>query len=286
MTETHLAPAKINLWLRIFEPDTTGYHPLDTLFCALELADEITITAGDAGLALTVTGIDVGPTDRNLAYRAAEEFFRTTGLPPKAAIQLKKNIPAGAGLGGGSSDAATVLRALNEMHGSVLPAADIFAMAARLGSDVAFFLCGSSLAHATGRGELLQPLPPLDRKPVIVAVPDFAIATADAYRWLDEARAFSEKAETESRLPASWDDVEKETQNDLETVVFQQHPVLRELKQALISSGARIALLSGSGSTLFAVYDSDAARDGAAGTLAGTVRASGATLISTYSRVV
>lgn len=283
MTEHFLAPAKINLWLRVFPPDETGYHPLDTLFCALELADELVIARGKPGIKLRVTGADVGPADRNLAYRAAGEFFRMAGLVPNVSIDLKKNIPAGAGLGGGSSDAAAVLRALNEMHQGLIPDADLLALAARLGSDVAFFLCGSSLAHATGRGEVLRARPSLPRAPVIVVVPNFGIATADAYRWLDEAGAFSAPETSKQPIPADWNDVANHAHNDFENVVFAEKPVLRELKQALLNSGAHTALLSGSGSTLFGVYGSETERAGAVSALAGTVRASGAALISTYS---
>jgi len=108
MSQTHYAPAKINLWLRVFAPDETGYHPLDTLFCAIDLQDELVMDEGE-GIELEVTGADVGPTENNLAYRAAQEYFLAIGEKPGVAIKLDKNIPAGAGLGGGSSDAATTL---------------------------------------------------------------------------------------------------------------------------------------------------------------------------------
>lgn len=277
------APAKVNLWLHVFPPDATGYHPLDTLFCSLELADEMTIDAADR-LSLDVRGADVGPVDRNLAYRAAVEFYRASGLPPRAAITLLKNVPAGAGLGGGSSDAAAVLRSLNELSGHALTSEDLLATGARLGSDVAFFLCGSSLAHATGRGEILRAFPSLPRMPVLVIVPAFAISTADAYHWLDEEKAWSSSAAPESA--ASWESVARRAHNDFEVVVFRKHPVLSEFKQALVRSGAMLALLAGSGATLFGVYEDDRTRDGAAAQLAGTVRAHGGRIISTYSQVV
>lgn len=280
---THRAPAKVNLWLRIFAPDQTGYHPLDTLFCALELADEITITGTDPGIEFKALGMDVGPFERNLAYRAADEFYRATGLQPAISIELRKSIPAGAGLGGGSSDAATVLRALNDLHDGVLSDADLFAIAARLGSDVAFFLCGSTLAHATGRGEVLRALPALPRKPLLIVAPHFAISTAEAYRWLDEEGAFSEPGTLAVNAISDWNVVAKNAHNDFERVVFAKHPPLADIKSELLNSGALLALLSGSGSTLFAVYASEAERDGAAERLAGTVRGSGASLISTYS---
>jgi 4-diphosphocytidyl-2-C-methyl-D-erythritol kinase len=264
MNGRFFAPAKINLSLRVFAPDATGYHPLDTLFCALELADEIAFAPANGGIQLEVSGAELGPAQANLAYRAAQEFYRVTGLSPRVSMQLSKRIPAGGGLGGGSSDAATVLHALNQLHQSVVPQDDLMSMAARLGSDVAFFLCGSSLAHATGRGEVLRMLPPLPRAGVILLIPTFGIATADAYRWLDEGRAYS-PADSQSVSVVDWDTVAQRAHNAFETVVFRKHPYLAELKSALRESGARIALLCGSGSSLFGIYatlqDRDAAAD-------------------------
>lgn len=286
MADRLFAPAKVNLSLRIFAPDDTGYHPLDTLFCAIDLCDTIEIAEGDAGIALHVTGADVGATERNLAWRAAHEFYLATGIAPRVQIQLHKKIPAGAGLGGGSSDAAAVLRALNDTHGGVLPDADMFAIAARLGSDVPFFLCKSAFARATGHGELIEELPALPPAPMIVIAPATSVPTVAAYRWLDDARAFSEPQHEEWSAPADWGDVAKRATNDFEPVLFGKHPALAGYKKALLETGATSALLSGSGSALFAVYASEPERDGAALRLAGTVRASEAAIISTHSRVV
>ena len=255
MTRTYYAPAKINLWLRVFAPDATGYHPLDTLFCAIDLQDELQIGPGD-GLDLFVTGADVGPVEQNLAYRAALEYCHAIGVAPNVAIQLHKNIPAGAGLGGGSSDAAAVLCALQDLHGQALPQADLIALAARLGSDVPFFLCGSSWAQASGRGEILQPLSPLPSRPVLIVVPEFPIATRDAYRWLDESGMLAEPRGLIT-LSRSWQDVENNAINTFEEVLFQRFPELAGLRDALDASGAAISMVSGSGSALFATFVSD-----------------------------
>lgn len=254
------APAKVNLWLRIFPPDETGYHPLDSLFCAVDLADELTIELGGQGIRLNVTGADVGPAERNLAYRAAQEFFAATGLPDNVGIQLQKKIPAGGGMGGGSSDAAAVLRTLNALHDDVLPQPDLMAMGARIGSDVAFFLCGSPWAHATGRGEILQAVVPLPPAPLLIVVPAFAIATPHAYRWLDEARAWSRPAEGGGAFDW-WAAVHAAAHNDFERVLFDRHPALRVARDALRAAGAACALVSGSGSALFGVFEDAAARD-------------------------
>ncbi|HEV7589378.1 MAG TPA: hypothetical protein VGO40_14775, partial [Longimicrobium sp.] len=164
------APAKVNLRLCILAREESGYHALETLLCAISLADQIVVTRGDAGIRLTVEGgVDVGPPGRNLAVRAAERFYREMGAAPAIDLHLTKHIPAAAGLGGGSSDAAAVLRALNALHGEPLPPAALLRMAIELGADVPFFVCGSPFALAWGRGERVMPLPPLPPLPVLVA---------------------------------------------------------------------------------------------------------------------
>lgn len=252
MTGTWYAPAKINLWLRVFTGDESGYHPLDTLFCAIDLCDRLEISAADQ-LSLEVSGADLGAVAHNLVYRAAHEYFLTTGIRPQGSIKLHKIIPAGAGLGGGSSDAAAVLRALQQLHGHALPPDDLLALAARLGSDVPFFLCGSPLARAGGRGELLEPLPALPQRAVLIVVPDFAIATRDAYRWLDESGTLTQAAARLPR-PESWQAVEQHAFNSFEPVLFARYPMLHELRVRLLDAGAAMAMVSGSGSALFGVF--------------------------------
>jgi 4-diphosphocytidyl-2-C-methyl-D-erythritol kinase len=252
MSSTWYAPAKINLWLRVFAGDASGYHPLDTLFCAIDLCDRLDITDAD-GIHLDVTGADVGPAESNLAYRAAHEYFLTLGRPPRISMKLHKNIPAGAGLGGGSSDAATVLRALQQLHDDALPQADLLALAARLGSDVPFFLCGSPLARARGRGERLDPLPPLTARTVLLVIPDFAIATRDAYRWLDGSGTLQPHGEPWP-APRNWPEVERRATNTFESVLFARYPLLREVCGELTRAGATMARVSGSGSAVFGVF--------------------------------
>ena len=267
MTRTYFAPAKINLWLRVFQVDSTGYHPLDTLFCAIDLSDRIEIGRGH-GIELDVTGADVGPNENNLAYRAAFEYHHALGIEPNVRIKLHKVIPSGAGLGGGSSDAATVLRALQETHDQRLPEPDLLALAARIGSDVPFFLCGSHLAYATGRGGLLTALPALPARHVVVVMPAFSITTRDAYGWLD-AHGTAEAAGASRAHPESWNDVERAAVNDFEPVLFQRFPQLAALRNALKDSGAAIAMVSGSGSALFGIFESEKAAAKARETLAG-----------------
>jgi len=261
------APAKVNLRLCILAREESGYHALETVLCALSLADRVVVARGEPGIRLTVEGgVDVGPPERNLAVRAAERFHRETGAAPAIDIHLVKHVPAAAGLGGGSSDAAAVLRALNALHGGPFPRATLLRMAIELGSDVSFFLCGSPYALAWGRGERVMPLPPLPPRPVLVAHPGVAMPTADAFREVAALRGGAyapEAALIDPAALASWAGVEGLARNDFEPVVLPRIPVLRAGLAAMRGAGARIALLAGSGSSIFAIFDSPDARDAA-----------------------
>lgn len=269
------APAKINLWLRIGNRQPSGFHDLDTLFCALDLADTVTVRSAEVG-----TGIrldvrfapplyhrpDLGPDSDNLAVRAAAAFLDRTGLPRDLRIRLVKRIPAGGGLGGGSSDAAAVLRALARLHPDAIQPPALRQLASTLGSDVPFFAAGQPLARGRGRGGDLTPAPPLPARPVLLVLPPFSILTDDAYRWLAEGRAsgiadppFLPPAEP--LLQASWAHVQGQARNDFEPVIFQRSPRLAAFRDVMIHHGARPALLAGSGSTVFGVFeDQDGAR--------------------------
>lgn len=267
------APAKVNLALRVTAREESGYHQLETVFCALELADEIEVRpAGDA-LRLEVEGAELGPAEDNLVHRAAVAYFRATGRPARAELRLRKRIPAGAGLGGGSSDAASTLLALNALDGGPLDAAVLLDIGARLGSDVAFFLCGSPLALAWGRGERLLPLPALPPAPVLIAIPDFGIATPDAYRQLAEHRTRNGGRRrggaclTLDDLGA-WPAVARLAGNDFEAPTYARYAELGAWRDVMRDAGARIALLAGSGAAVFGVFDDDSTRAAAATALA------------------
>ena len=254
------APAKVNLRLRILAREESGYHQLETVFCAIGLADRVVVARGEAGIRLEVEGgVDVGPPERNLAVRAAERFHREMGIAPAVDLHLAKHIPAAAGLGGGSSDAAAVLRALNELHGDPLPRAALLQLAIELGADVPFFLCGSPLALAWGRGERLLPLPPLPPRPVLVAHPGAAMPTAEAFREVAAQRGggyVPEAALIDPDALRSWEGVAQLTRNDFEPVVLRRIPSLAAGLAAMRDAGARISLLAGSGSSIFAIFDS------------------------------
>ncbi|HSU15244.1 4-(cytidine 5'-diphospho)-2-C-methyl-D-erythritol kinase [Longimicrobium sp.] len=261
------APAKVNLRLCILAREESGYHALETVFCALSLADRVSVARGDAGIRLEMEGgVDAGPPERNLAVRAADRFHREIGESPAIDLHLAKRIPAAAGLGGGSSDAAAVLRALNALHGEAVSREALLQMGIELGADVPFFLCGSPLALAWGRGERLMPLPPLPPRPVLVAHPGEAMPTPEAFREVAALRGGSYAPRATLLDPsalASWDAVAALATNDFEPVVTARIPILRGALEMLRASGARIALLAGSGSSIFAIFDDSAARDAA-----------------------
>ncbi|HYH81829.1 MAG TPA: 4-(cytidine 5'-diphospho)-2-C-methyl-D-erythritol kinase [Longimicrobium sp.] len=261
------APAKVNLRLCILAREEGGHHALETVFCAISLADTVVVSRGEAGIRLTVEGgVDTGPPERNLAVRAAERFHRALGVDPAIDIHLAKRIPSAAGLGGGSSDAAAVLRALNALHGDALSTGELLGMGIELGADVPFFLCGSPLALAWGRGERLMPLPPLPPRPVLVAHPGPAMPTADAFAEVARLRGGTYLPRSTLIDPAalaSWDGVAALAVNDFEPVVAERIPLVRQGIGALRSAGAGVALLAGSGSSIFGIFPDAASRDSA-----------------------
>ena len=259
-TAVERAPAKINLHLRIASRAPDGYHNLETLFQALELHDTLEATRADA-TTLEVHGtVETGPDADNLVLRAARAFETAVRDAPAVAFRLTKRIPSGAGLGGGSSDAAAALRALNALADSPLPPDALRELGAALGADVAFFLCGSPLAWGTGRGEQLQPLEPLPSARVLVVDPGFAVPTRDAFGWWD-ARAPHVAAEHAHPAPApsvrAFAGLRGAVRNDFEEVVFERHPELARVRDALANAGAFLAMLSGSGSCVYGLFDAD-----------------------------
>lgn len=261
------APAKVNLWLRVLAREASGFHTLETLFCALGLADTLEVRRAERGIALEVEGgIDTGPPERNLVVRAAERFFDALGEAPAVQIRLCKRIPSAAGLGGGSSDAAAALRALNALHGEPLSPQALLRMGARLGSDVPFFLCGSPLALAWGRGERLLALPPLPPRPVLVAHPGVAMPTAEAFQRLAERR---DPTPEPTGCAFGWDTlsdwsrIAERAENDFEPGADERIPSLATAKRWMRAEGADIVLLAGSGAAMFGVFHGEASRDAA-----------------------
>jgi 4-diphosphocytidyl-2-C-methyl-D-erythritol kinase len=264
---TTSAPAKVNLFLRILAREESGYHGLETLFCCVSLADTVTVRHCAPGIRLAVEGgVDTGPPERNLAVRAAERFYRELGEAAAVGIHLTKRIPSAAGLGGGSSDCAATLRALNALHGEPLGRAALLQMGSELGSDVSFFLCGSPLALAWSRGERLLPLPRLPARPIVIAHPGVAMATPEAFRRVAELRGGGYRPRSRA-IPieqlTDWAAVAALAENDFQPVVAQQIPLVAEAVDALHGSGASVALMAGSGSSVFGVFEGEAERNAA-----------------------
>jgi 4-diphosphocytidyl-2-C-methyl-D-erythritol kinase len=259
------APAKINLRLCILAREASGFHALETVFCAISLADEVEVRQAEPGIALHAEGgVEMGPPEQNLALRAAARFYHEFDRAAAVEIRLRKRIPSAAGLGGGSSDAAAVLCALNHLHGEPFGRGVLLQMASELGSDVPFFLCGSPLALAWGRGERLLTLPPLPSRPVLVAHPGVAMPTGPAFGRIAAARG------PEFRVPAfgfdvaalqDWEAVARLAVNDFEPVAEEQIPSLRSAREAMQGAGAEIAMLSGSGASVFGVFGSQAEQE-------------------------
>jgi 4-diphosphocytidyl-2-C-methyl-D-erythritol kinase len=263
------AHAKLNLFLRILARERSGYHAIETAFALLELADELVITRTASGVTLDVQGAtaDLGPSEENLAVRAARAVLEATGQRFGVAIELAKRIPVRAGLGGGSSDAAAALLAVNALTGNVVPRPELLQFAARLGADVAFFASGAPAAVAWGRGERLFRFAPPPAAPALIAVPPAGIATPDAYRWWDELNP-----EPGARGPvvldaealAGWGSIGRLGGNDFEIPVFGKHPALRTLFERLAGTKPFWVRLCGSGSAVAAVYRADRDREDAA----------------------
>ena len=254
------AQAKLNLHLRVLSRDESGYHSLETIFHRIDLADDIIVAITESERTLDVDGPETGPVESNLAWKAATAYSAQTEWPNGFDIRLTKQIPVGAGLGGGSADAAAVLRALNSLAPRPMSKHELMRLAAKLGSDVPFLASDAVMAMAWARGDRMLALPPLPRRDVLLLTPAFSISTADAYRWIDDdRRPTRESGDAVVFDPidlSTWNELAKFARNDFETVVSARHPQLSEHIAQLRSSQAALVGMTGSGSTVFAVLDS------------------------------
>jgi 4-diphosphocytidyl-2-C-methyl-D-erythritol kinase len=264
---TIAAHAKANLFLRVLSREVSGYHSLETLFTLLELHDEIVVERIPDGIELTVEGWDTGPAEDNLASKAAAMVLDATGRRFGVRVHLTKRIPVQAGLGGGSSDGAATLHAVNALADNAVPRHELLQFATKLGSDVAFFAAGAPLALAWGRGERLFRLPAPKAAPVLIAVPPFGISTQVAYGLVDAAQAEGQPRGAvvlDQSVFETWGAIGRLGGNDFESVVFQQELELGELFERMAETRPLLVRLSGSGSAVAAIYKSDAERDEAA----------------------
>jgi 4-diphosphocytidyl-2-C-methyl-D-erythritol kinase len=272
------AHAKINWFLHILGLRKDGFHEIHSLIQQISLYDVISFELSEE--LIIETDADI-PAEENLVFKAASLLKTTYGVRAGALIQLKKNIPLGAGLGGGSSDAAAALSGLNRLWSLKLSSAELASIAEMLGSDVPFFLHGP-LSAAGGRGEVLTKHRAEKALTLLLIKPAFNISTAWAYRTFAETgphkvvlgpasdKGISPEAELTKKdrkanniehfirsiERADFNGINSIISNDLESVVIRNFPVIAEIKEQLISQGARFSLMSGSGSTLFGVFDS------------------------------
>jgi 4-diphosphocytidyl-2-C-methyl-D-erythritol kinase len=249
-----LAQAKINLSLRVLARDPDGYHSIETVFLRLALGDDVRLHVRPSARTLRCGVMRDQPEEQNLAYRAAALYAEETGWPSGFEIVIKKRIPIGGGLGGGSADAAAVLRILNRLADKPLPAVALQKLAARLGSDVPFLTSGYVMAIGWGRGEKLLELPPLPPRDVQLFFPPFGIDTGQAYALLDERGEHREAAvpELTAEMFRDWESAARHSVNDFEAVIRPRWPAI----DALLSRGDRYGLfyrMSGSGSTVFKI---------------------------------
>ncbi len=252
---TFHSPAKINLWLRVLGKRNDGFHEVQTRLCRLALGDTVEIEHRGKGMQVDLTCSDptVPLDESNLAMKALRAFENRTGKQSSWRLHLEKKIPAGAGLGGGSSNAATVLRACNELTGKSLSQTQLIELGAQIGSDVPCFLLDTPAADGAGRGEQVTPAEFPWQLPLVLIKPPFPIPTPWAYkRW-----AGSKEIPGILYAPqlCEWGAMV----NDLERPVFEKFILLPTLKMWLLEQGeVRAALMSGSGSTMFAITDNAA----------------------------
>lgn len=258
--------AKINLGLNVVRRRPDGYHDIETAFYPIPLTDVLEIVpAGGGETTLTCHGQTVDcPAQDNLVMRAHALMQRHYGVPP-VEMHLYKHIPHGAGLGGGSSDAAHAITMLNDLFGLNRPQDELARLAAQLGADCAFFVYNRPML-ATGVGDVLSPIDvSLQGMTLLLVKPEAGVSTAQAYSRVTPAPPQTDLRQTLAMPVAAWDGWLK---NDFEPSVFAQIPQLLAIKTALYAMGAHYAAMSGSGSTVFGIFDNDKLSAGATDTFA------------------
>lgn len=274
--------AKVNRSLRVLGKRPDGFHEIDTIFQTVDLTEEIAFFGRADGIALRIDGWDEPVTEDNLVLRAANALLAAFGVSRGANIHLSKRIPVGGGLGGGSSNAAATLVGLSELWRLPLSPGELSNLAASIGSDVPFFLVGGQ-ARGTGRGEILEPLPDGPEEWVVLVFPPFSLSTAVVYGALS-APALTDPA-APTNLPGSGSGGGRD-RNDLEPAAESLRGELSRFRAALSDFGATSARLSGSGSTVFGVFEEEESARRAVMRLAGLREETKATMtiVKTVSR--
>ena len=249
---TKASPAKVNLYLRVLRKREDGYHDILSLMQRISLCDEMTFSPGANRIFIRCPGSSLPEDENNIVYRAAAAFYSRIAARPDVEITIRKKIPIAAGLGGGSSNAATTLMTLNEISGCPLTREELLGIGAKLGADVPFFIFGNT-AWASGIGDHMieaAALPPLW---FVLINPGFEVSTKLVYQGLNLGLT---NGRINYSIPRFYTegDVIRSFRNDLEKVTLKLHPVLEQIKSLLLANGAGGALMSGSGPTVFGVF--------------------------------
>lgn len=271
-----IANAKINIGLAVGEPLSDGYHPIVSIFQAVSLYDELGIKIGSKAGDVTIAGAFDCLPENTTVYKAARLFLDELGENRSVDIEVKKRIPARAGMGGGSSDAAAVLAGLNRLHGNPLDEAQLARLGKKIGADVSYFILGKGTALVSGIGDIVEPIPTRTDFGIVIVLPDMGISTPWAYNRLDQMRHYSDIGIHPGHLLEAkftmrkmyyealtdWDFV-----NDFHEIALADFPNLMETAEALKAQGAILVSLTGSGSGIFGIFENDVIADQAAASL-------------------
>lgn len=259
--------AKINLSLDAIRKRENGYHDLELIFLEIPVSDTVTVSLrNDTEIRLSCDDKSLPCDDGNIAYRAAAAFFKSADLKLGADIELVKRIPHGAGLAGGSADAAGVLKALNELTGEPLSTDALMKLGATLGADVPFCIMGGC-AQAVGIGDILTPLPTPPKLYYVIAKPDESVSTAWVFQNLDlnnRPDGLCVSAVAEGIRRGDLDMIIANSGNILESVTAKRFPIINDIKDCFTENGAVLSLMSGSGTSVFGAFESEYAASAAA----------------------
>lgn len=251
------AYSKINLTLDIIGKKENGYHLLKTIMQSLELADELDVELTEKDITVQ-SNLKYLPSDKNnISYKAADAFFKHFNLNCGAKIYIEKNIPVAAGMAGGSSDGAAVLKALNELTGVNTDLVTLVEIGQKIGADIPFCLMGGTVL-CEGIGEILTPLTPLKKCTVLIAKPDFPVSTVDVFKQV-RLNEMKHHPDTEGAIKAIENgnlyELSKRMYNVLEEITTQSKPIIKEIEGVMLDNRAMCSLMTGSGPTVFGLFE-------------------------------
>lgn len=249
--------AKINLTLDVLSKRENGYHDVKMIMQTLSLFDLIIVDKCTSGIIVSTNLRYLPCNEKNIAYQAADKFFNTTGIQGGAKIIIHKNIPVAAGLAGGSGNCAAVLTALNMLYNCPMSKSELYSLAASLGADVPYCLEGGTQL-AEGIGEILTPLPPMPDTYILLVKPPISVSTAAIYNEIDNApidKRPDTAAMTEAITHQDIQGIADNLCNVMESVTVKMHPIIGGIKKKMIMNGALGAVMSGSGPTVFGIFD-------------------------------